>query len=277
MLHIYTFYISKGHAHACRVVRPHAAAVTSQTETGRALHGLSGVAAEKPGPTTMPTPGSTRQAMELAMSEAILKEMAPAVQKAVKTAVDDLLHEDDNITKKLNDSKGSSKDLKKKAQPADENREQGPDLRDCRCRDDVWPCYGSHAPGAWRGNQHGRWLVCTVCALRLQYQPRCGSAGERVKCHNPAVVEKALSMLQNMSPKDSKAPLPTAKQVSAMIQQAAASMTLKTVTTASRVGRKEGSAAVSDDDAEKECLVLEEDEECSDGFEVLEAPTAPAL
>ncbi|CAE7907904.1 bacA, partial [Symbiodinium necroappetens] len=74
-----------------------------------------------------------------------------------------------------------SRGPKKQADPLDEERTEGPDLRDPRAKGS--PCYGNHRVAkAYKGsvsgaNQFGSWTGCEVCKIRLSYTPRMGCHG----------------------------------------------------------------------------------------------------
>ncbi|CAK9061025.1 Retrovirus-related Pol polyprotein from transposon RE1 (Retro element 1) (AtRE1) [Includes: Protease RE1 [Durusdinium trenchii] len=63
----------------------------------------------------------------------------------------------------------------------DMSRREGPDGRDSRAQG--FPCYGNHTPmpegrGSLSGrNGHGKWTVCTLCRLRIEYVPAYGAKG----------------------------------------------------------------------------------------------------
>ncbi|CAK9111156.1 unnamed protein product, partial [Durusdinium trenchii] len=63
----------------------------------------------------------------------------------------------------------------------DVSRREGPDGRDSRAQG--FPCYGNHTPmpegrGSLSGrNGHGKWTVCTLCRLRIEYVPAYGAKG----------------------------------------------------------------------------------------------------
>lgn len=59
------------------------------------------------------------------------------------------------------------------------SRREGPDGRDSRAQG--FPCFGNHTPmpegrGSLSGrNGHGKWTVCTLCRLRIEYVPAYGA------------------------------------------------------------------------------------------------------
>ncbi|CAE7771249.1 unnamed protein product [Symbiodinium sp. CCMP2592] len=61
-----------------------------------------------------------------------------------------------------------------------------------------WPCFGQHVPAAPMSNQHGQWIHCQHCDLRLLYTPRKGSPSNTTAVTNPAMVKKMLLGLQGM-------------------------------------------------------------------------------
>ena len=73
---------------------------------------------------------------------------------------------------------------------------QGP--RDPRSNPKQWPCFGQHSPGAPLSNQHGQWIHCQHCDLRLLYTPRKGSPSNTTAVTNPAMVSRMLRGLREI-------------------------------------------------------------------------------
>ncbi|CAE7893849.1 unnamed protein product, partial [Symbiodinium necroappetens] len=85
---------------------------------------------------------------------------------------------------------------KKRAKSLDMARTMKSDPRDPRGNARCWPCYGQHQPGPAQANQHGQWVHCKVCDLRLLYTPRKGAPSNTTMVHNPAMVKKMLTQLK---------------------------------------------------------------------------------
>ena len=102
---------------------------------------------------------------------------------------------------------------KAKAKPLDISRVMKADPRDPRSSRKTWPCYGTHLPGRSPANQHGQWVHCATCDLRLAYTPRKGSTSQHTVCHNPAMIERTLRELRPLM----REAQPTAAIVRAML------------------------------------------------------------
>lgn len=63
---------------------------------------------------------------------------------------------------------------------------------DPRADPSSWPCFGKHAPRNC-GNQHGSWIKCTRCGVRLSYQKTTTSA----RC-NFDLIADAMARLQKL-------------------------------------------------------------------------------
>ncbi|CAE7912341.1 unnamed protein product, partial [Symbiodinium necroappetens] len=97
---------------------------------------------------------------------------------------------------------GKSKTSKKAADPLDEERTEGPDLRDPRVKGG--PCFGNHKVAkAYKGsvsgsNQYASWTGCEVCKIRLTYTPRMGCHGIHRK--SAPLAKDVTSVLQDLPP-----------------------------------------------------------------------------
>ena len=62
----------------------------------------------------------------------------------------------------------------------------------------VWPCYGHHVQGCPQSNQHGQWVHCAMCDLRIMYTPRIGSSAQHTTCNKPGMIARVLRELEPM-------------------------------------------------------------------------------
>lgn len=95
---------------------------------------------------------------------------------------------------------GYKTNVKGSTRPFDPSRRMTMDPRDPRSQDNQWPCFAHHTPGNWKSNPHGRWQHCTVCAVRLAYEPRVGSPANSTKCFNAEMVKRMLAELEKLLP-----------------------------------------------------------------------------
>jgi hypothetical protein len=79
----------------------------------------------------------------------------------------------------------------------EKGRAMGPDIRDPRLKG--WPCGGgeNHVPKTG-GNQHGQWVFCTRCGVRLGYTPMVDAPGESTATSLPANVTEATNRLEKI-------------------------------------------------------------------------------
>ncbi|OLP81054.1 Copia protein [Symbiodinium microadriaticum] len=97
---------------------------------------------------------------------------------------------------------GKSKTTKKAADPLDNERTEGPDLRDPRTKGG--PCFGNHKVAkAYKGSvsgstQYGSWTGCEVCKIRLSYTPRMGCHGIHRK--SAPLAKDVTSVLEDLPP-----------------------------------------------------------------------------
>ena len=98
---------------------------------------------------------------------------------------------------------------KTKTKELDLDRQTLWDPRDPRAKSG--PCRGHHPATHTAKNQHGEWVDCARCGLRLQYTPFIGAPGTYVKNEPAPLVEEALDRLhdqgtwENMNHKQVKA------------------------------------------------------------------------
>jgi hypothetical protein len=114
---------------------------------------------------------------------------------------------------------------KKVMEPLDLQRKQDMDPRDPRSKEEQWPCYGLHLEAKPKSNQHGQWVHCQTCALRLNYVPRHGAAGQTTKCENPTMVLRMLKETYTLT----EGRLPTAELCHAVQAKIDAEETMNTM------------------------------------------------
>ncbi|CAE7352648.1 RE1, partial [Symbiodinium microadriaticum] len=104
--------------------------------------------------------------------------------------------------------------VKKQSDPLDEERMEGPDPRDPRCKGA--PCFGNHKVAkAYKGsvtgaNQYAAWTGCETCKLRLSYAPRMGCHGIHRKS---APLAKDVESLYKEIPEDAES-FPSNREIS---------------------------------------------------------------
>ena len=92
--------------------------------------------------------------------------------------------------------------MKAKAKPKqrprslDVERRMKADPRDPRTHVHQWPCFNKHTPAPPQANQHGQWVSCQCCNLRLLYTPRKGSPASTMATVHPSTVKRMLNELR---------------------------------------------------------------------------------